>query len=111
MVVMTTVPLYRQLYEMTNQLANTLRAHGVCRGDRVVLYLPVMPITVAAMMACARIGALHNVVFAGFSAEALASRIQDGELWGYWEGQWRPGYKMVSCGVIGSDSGVQDTRW
>lgn len=65
---------------MTNQLANTLRSHGVKKGDRVVLYLPVMPITVAAMMACARIGAVHNIVFAGFSAEALASRIQDGML-------------------------------
>ena len=69
----------RQLYEMTNQLANMLRTHGIKKGDRVVLYLPVMPIAVAAMMACARIGALHSVVFAGFSAEALASRIRDGQ--------------------------------
>ena len=70
--------LFRQLYEMTNQIANCLLAHGISRGDRVVLYLPVFPVTVATMMACARIGAVHNVVFAGFSAEALASRIQDG---------------------------------
>ena len=61
-----------------NQLANTLLAHGVQRGDRVVVYMPVSPQAVAAMLACARIGALHNVVFAGFSAEALAARIQDG---------------------------------
>ncbi|XP_041469500.1 acetyl-coenzyme A synthetase 2-like, mitochondrial isoform X2 [Lytechinus variegatus] len=68
---------YKQLYEMTNQLANSLRRHGVKRGDRVAIYMPVSPLTVAAMLACARIGAIHSVVFAGFSAEALASRIID----------------------------------
>ncbi|XP_030854852.1 acetyl-coenzyme A synthetase 2-like, mitochondrial [Strongylocentrotus purpuratus] len=68
---------YKQLYEMTNQLANSLRRQGVKRGDRVAIYMPVSPHTVAAMLACARIGAIHSVVFAGFSAEALASRIID----------------------------------
>ena len=63
---------------MMNRMANTLKSHGVRRGDRVIIYMPVAPITVAAMLACARIGAVHSVVFAGFSSEALASRIQDG---------------------------------
>jgi acetyl-CoA synthetase len=69
----------RQLQEMTNRVANTMRSHGVQRGDRVVIYMLNAPITVAIMLACARIGAVHNVVFAGFSAAALATRIQDGE--------------------------------
>lgn len=64
---------------MTCRLANTLKAHGVQKGDRVAVYLPTSPLAVAAMLACARIGAVHTVVFAGFSAEALAGRIQDGE--------------------------------
>ena len=64
---------------MMNQVANTLKSHGVSKGDRVVIYMPVSPIAVASMLACARIGALHSVVFAGFSAEALASRIRDGK--------------------------------
>ena len=68
----------RELYYMMNRIANTLKSHGVEQGDVVVLYMPVSPHAVAAMLACARIGAPHSVVFAGFSAEALASRIQDG---------------------------------
>lgn len=64
---------------MTNKLANVLKAHGVKKGDRVAMYMPVSPISVAAMLACARIGAIHTVVFAGFSAAALANRIQDGK--------------------------------
>ncbi|XP_078593805.1 acetyl-coenzyme A synthetase 2-like, mitochondrial isoform X2 [Branchiostoma floridae x Branchiostoma japonicum] len=68
---------YRELLAMTCQLANTLRSHGVKKGDRVCIYMPNSPIAVAAMQACARIGAPHSVVFAGFSADALASRIQD----------------------------------
>ena len=64
---------------MVNQMANMLRSHGVQRGDRVVIYMSVAPQAVAAMLACARIGAPHSIVFAGFSAEALATRIQDGK--------------------------------
>lgn len=63
---------------MTCRVANVLRSAGVQRGDTVVLYLSVSPAIVAVMLACARIGAIHSVVFAGFSAEALAARIQDG---------------------------------
>ncbi len=61
-------------------MANTLRRHGVKKGDRVAIYLPNSPIAVAAMQACARIGAIHSVVFAGFSAQALGSRVRDGRL-------------------------------
>lgn len=68
---------YRELQELVCRLANVLRGSGVGRGDRVAIYLPVSPLAVAAMLACARIGAVHSVVFAGFSADALASRIQD----------------------------------
>ncbi|XP_021107800.1 acetyl-coenzyme A synthetase 2-like, mitochondrial isoform X3 [Heterocephalus glaber] len=68
---------YRELLETTCRLANTLKRYGVQRGDRVAIYMPVSPVAVAAMLACARIGAVHTVVFAGFSAESLARRIND----------------------------------
>ncbi|KAG5831604.1 hypothetical protein ANANG_G00305460 [Anguilla anguilla] len=70
---------YREFYESTCRLANTLKRHGIHRGDRVAIYMPVSPLAVAAMLACARIGAVHTVVFAGFSAEALAGRIKDAQ--------------------------------
>ncbi len=60
-------------------LPTTLKSYGVQKGERVAIYMPVSPMAVAAMLACARIGAVHTVVFAGFSSEALAGRIQDGE--------------------------------
>ncbi|XP_026513508.1 acetyl-coenzyme A synthetase 2-like, mitochondrial [Terrapene carolina triunguis] len=68
---------YRELLDMTCRLANTLKKYGVQKGDRVAIYMPVTPLAVAAMLACARIGAIHTVVFAGFSAESLAGRIID----------------------------------
>uniref|UniRef100_A0A3Q3WDQ3 Propionate--CoA ligase n=1 Tax=Mola mola TaxID=94237 RepID=A0A3Q3WDQ3_MOLML len=68
---------YRELLETTCRLANTLKSHGIQKGDRVAIYMPVSPLAVAAMLACARIGAVHTVVFAGFSSEALAGRILD----------------------------------
>ncbi|KAF6087257.1 acyl-CoA synthetase short chain family member 1 [Phyllostomus discolor] len=67
----------RELLETTCRLANMLKRHGVCRGDRVAIYMSVSPMAVAAMLACARIGAVHTVIFAGFSAESLAGRIND----------------------------------
>lgn len=72
-------PPYRELLEMTCRLGNLLRRRGVKRGDCVTIYMPPCPMAVASMLACARIGAAHNVVFAGFSAEALTERIRDGE--------------------------------
>ncbi len=68
---------YAQLLEQTCRLANVLKAQGVQKGDRVVLYLPMIPEAAYAMLACARIGAIHSVVFGGFSPDALASRIND----------------------------------
>ncbi|XP_063157896.1 acetyl-coenzyme A synthetase 2-like, mitochondrial [Candoia aspera] len=68
---------YRELLNMTCRLANTLKRNGIKRGDRVAIYMSVSPMAVAAMLACARIGAVHTVVFAGFSAESLAGRIND----------------------------------
>jgi acetyl-CoA synthetase len=68
---------YRQLHERVCRMANVLKAHGVGRGDRVTIYLPMIPEAAYAMLACARIGAIHSVVFAGFSPDALAGRIND----------------------------------
>ena len=58
-------------------MANVLKAHGVRKGDRVTIYLPMIPEAAYAMLACARIGAIHSVVFGGFSPDSLAGRIQD----------------------------------
>jgi len=68
---------YRQLLERASQLANALKAQGVQKGDRVVIYLPMSVEGVVAMQACARIGATHSVVFGGFSAQSLRDRIED----------------------------------
>ena len=68
---------YRQLYEEVCRFANVLKQQGVGRGDRVTIYMPMIPEAAYAMLACARIGAVHSVVFGGFSPEALAGRIQD----------------------------------
>ena len=68
---------YAQLLENTCRMANVLKAQGVKRGDRVVIYMPMIPEAAYAMLACARIGAIHSIVFAGFSADALANRIND----------------------------------
>jgi len=68
---------YRELYEETCRLANAMKARGVEKGDRVTIYMPMIPEAAIAMLACARIGAVHSVVFGGFSPEALGSRIED----------------------------------
>ncbi len=70
---------YRELYERVNEFANAMKAEGVKKGDRVIIYMPMTPEAAIAMIACARIGAVHSVVFAGFSANALADRIIDCE--------------------------------
>jgi acetyl-CoA synthetase len=68
---------YRELHEAVCRFANVLRARGVNKGDRVTIYLPMIPEIAVAMLACARIGAIHSVVFGGFSPDSLAGRIQD----------------------------------
>jgi acetyl-CoA synthetase len=75
----TRILTYRDLYEETCRFANALRALGVRKGDRVAIYLGMVPELPIAMLACARIGAAHSVVFGGFSAEALKDRINDAE--------------------------------
>ena len=70
---------YRQLHEQVSRFANVLKIRGVKKGDRVSIYMPMVPEAAVAMLACARIGAVHSVVFGGFSAEALADRIVDSE--------------------------------
>ncbi len=70
---------YRQLYERVCLMANAIRELGVRKGDRVTIYMPMIPEAAIAMLACARIGAIHSVVFGGFSPDALAGRIKDCE--------------------------------
>ena len=70
---------YRELYEEVNKFANVLKKKGVKKGDRVSIYLPMIPELAISMLACARIGAIHSIVFGGFSAEALKGRILDAE--------------------------------
>ncbi len=70
---------YKELLESVCKFANGLKILGVCKGDRVCIYLPMVPELTIAVLDCARIGAIHSVVFAGFSSSALAARIQDSE--------------------------------
>lgn len=70
---------YRELYEDVCQFSNVLKSKGIEKGDRVIIYMPMIPEAAVAMLACARIGAIHSVVFAGFSASALADRVIDCE--------------------------------
>ena len=70
---------YRELHQQVCRLANALKDRGVGKGDRVCLYMPMIPEAVFAMLACARIGAIHSVVFAGFSSEAFKHRVQDSD--------------------------------
>jgi len=86
---------YRELYEETCRFANLLKQRGVKRGDRVMIYLPMIPEAAAAMLACARIGAIHSVVFGGFSPESLAGRIDDCD----------------ACAVITADEGVRGSKY
>ena len=70
---------YRELYDHVCRLANVMKKHGVKKGDRVTIYMPMIPEAAYAMLACTRIGAVHSVVFGGFSPDALAGRIVDCE--------------------------------
>ena len=68
---------YNELFELTCQFSNALESQGIQKGDRVIIYMPMIPEAAIAMLACARVGAVHSVVFAGFSSTALADRIND----------------------------------
>ena len=82
---------YQQLFEEVSKFGNVLKSRGVKKGDRVVIYMPMIPEAAYAMLACARVGAIHSVVFGGFSPEALKDRIQD----------------AGACAVITADEGVR----
>ena len=68
---------YKQLHAEVCRFANVLKARGVKKGDRVTIYMPMIPEAAISMLACARIGAIHSVVFGGFSPDSLAGRIED----------------------------------
>ena len=82
---------YKELHARVCKLANGLRSRGIAKGDRVCIYLPMIPEAAIAMLACARIGAIHSVVFGGFSPQSLRDRIQDSEC----------------CAVITADEGLR----
>ena len=70
---------YKQLHEEVCKFANVLKSHGIKKGDRVCIYLPMIPELAISMLACTRIGAIHSIVFGGFSSDALRDRIQDSQ--------------------------------
>ncbi|MCP3962849.1 MAG: acetate--CoA ligase, partial [bacterium] len=70
---------YREMHAEVSKFANVLKSHGVGKGDRVALYMPMVPELPVAMLACARIGAIHSVIFGGFSADAIAGRVNDSD--------------------------------
>ena len=70
---------YLSLYQEVNKVANSLKQYGIKKGDRICFYMPMVPELAIAILACARIGAIHSVVFAGFSAQSLADRIEDSQ--------------------------------
>jgi len=84
---------YRELHALTCRIANTLVAQGVRLGDRVAIYMPMVPETVATMLACARIGAVHTVIFGGFSAQSIYDRVTDAQVTVVVtaDGTWRKG--------------------
>jgi len=93
---------YAELHAETCRLANALRARGVQRGDRVAIYMPMVPEIAAALLACARIGAVHSVVFGGFSAQALRDRVEDGGCTAVLtaDGAWRRGKPLALKAVV-----------
>ena len=102
---------YFDLYRQVSQFANVLKSLGVKRGDRVAIYLPLIPELAIAMLACARIGAIHSVVFGGFSSESLRDRINDAQctLLITGDGGWRRGQvvplkKMADEALTGTPS-------
>jgi acetyl-CoA synthetase len=97
---------YQQLYHEVSKFANVLKKIGIKKGDTVSIYLPMIPELAISMLACARIGAIHSVVFGGFSAEALRDRIQDckSKLLITADGYWRSGKQIKS--KDGADTAV-----
>ncbi|MCZ4409950.1 acetate--CoA ligase [Cryomorphaceae bacterium 1068] len=114
---------YRELHEKVCKFANVLKAKGIQKGDRIALYMPMIPELTIAVLACARIGAVHSVVFAGFSANALADRINDSECKmvitadGLYRGTKEIPVKLVvnealkECSCVESVLVVERTQW
>ena len=100
---------YKQLYKRVNQFANVLKDQGIKKGDRICIYLPMIPELAIATLACARIGAIHSVVFAGFSSTALSTRINDSDckIVITSDGSYR-GSKTIDLKSI-VDEGLEDT--
>jgi len=105
----TRILTYYDLYRQVNKLANALKKLGVKKGDRVSIYLPMIPEVIISMLACARIGAVHSVVFSAFSAPSLQVRIQDAgaKVLITSDGYWRRG-KIVELKKE-ADEGLADT--
>ncbi len=101
---------YRQLHQEVCQAANVMKALGVGRGDRVAIYMPMVVEAAVVMLACARIGAIHSVVFGGFSAESLSDRINDSQckLLITADGGWRRGSVLALKSV--ADEALKSTR-
>lgn len=93
---------YRQLFHEVCKFANALKAKGIGKGDRVIIYMPMVPEAAIAMLACARIGAIHSVVFAGFSSTSLADRINDCQAKAVLtsDGNYRGNKKITVKGVV-----------
>lgn len=101
---------YDDLYQEVNRLANGLKELGIKKGDRIGIYLPMIPEAIVAMLACARIGAIHSVVFSAFSSKALQVRLQDtqAKILITADGYYRRG-KIVDL-KKGADEGIKDTK-
>ena len=105
---------YQELYQSVCQLANGLRARGIKKGDRVCIYMPMIPEAAYAMLACARIGAIHSVVFGGFSPQSLKDRILDSDCQTVitadegtrWQGNTAKSQYRCSIGIL-----PRCTRW
>lgn len=99
---------YKELHEQVCQFANVLKNNGAKKGDRICIYMPMIPQLAIAALACARIGVIHSVVFAGFSANSLADRIKDCDATmvitsdGAWRGGKRTFYKKHSGRSLGN---------
>ncbi len=88
---------YQQLHREVCRFANVLKRNKIKKGDRVIIYMPMVPEAAIAMLACARLGAMHSVVFGGFSAESIKDRIADcGAVAGHHRG-WRLSPRQRSC--------------
>ena len=100
---------YFDLYRQVSAFANVLKSLGVKKGDRVAIYMPLVPELAIAMLACARIGAPHSVVFGGFSAESLRDRINDAQCKLLDHGRWRIPARLGRAARKLRDEAIQGT--